>query len=84
MPISKVFRVLEQIRNNHKSRAKTRKHIIEEFKVTKLLGEGCCISPPLFKIYLVAALNKWKWKILGIGIEMNDRCLLLPVVLAKR
>jgi len=32
------------------------------------------ISPLLFKIYIVKALQKWKKKFSGISIELNNTC----------
>jgi len=34
----------------------------QEFRVTKILPQGCTLAPTLFKIYLEEALKSWKIK----------------------
>lgn len=88
VPISKLWKVLEQSNINHtyihalqelykdsKSRVKVGKYVTQEFLVNKGLRQGCCVSPTLFKIYVAAALKKWKRKVHGMGIQLNDRCM---------
>jgi len=44
----------------------------EGFEVTKVLRQGCCISPTLFKIYVEKALNIWKRKCSGMGSNVDN------------
>lgn len=88
VPVSKLWRVLEQSNINHtyvtalkelyresKSRIRVGKCVTEELMVNKGLRQGCCVSPTLFKIYIAMALKNWKRKVQGMGIEIDDSCL---------
>ncbi|KAH1021997.1 hypothetical protein HUJ04_011473, partial [Dendroctonus ponderosae] len=58
------------------SRIKIAKELTDAFIVNKGLRQGFCISPTLFKVYVVMALRNWKRKINDMGVEINDRCLI--------
>ncbi|XP_060525271.1 uncharacterized protein LOC132701406 [Cylas formicarius] len=86
--VTKLFRVLEQSNINHtyiaafkelyresKSRIRGGQCIAEEFMVNKGLRQRCCVSPTLFKIYVVMALKKLKRKVQGMGKEIDGGCL---------
>jgi hypothetical protein len=42
------------------------------FHITKVLRQGCCISPTLFKIFIRKALEEWKGKCHGMGIPLEN------------
>ena len=45
------------------------------FNITKGLRQGCCISPTLFKIHMLKALEEWKHKCCGMGIPLENTTL---------
>jgi hypothetical protein len=42
------------------------------FNITKVLRQGCCISPTLSKIYIRKALEEWKRECHGMGIPLEN------------
>ena len=48
----------------------------EKFHTTKGLKQGCSLSPTLFKIYIQEAIYNWKRKMAGMGIQMDEQCLI--------
>lgn len=85
IPIKKLWEVLQNTNINHtiqkavqtlykgmKSTVKIGNKISTLFIVNKGLRHGCCISPTLFKIYIAKALEKWKKKCSGMGIQIDD------------
>ncbi|XP_044744708.1 uncharacterized protein LOC123306668 [Coccinella septempunctata] len=61
--------------NGTTSQIKVGNKLSEKFAVNKGLRQGCCVSPTLFKIYIAKALNQWKRKCKGMGIDLGEMCL---------
>lgn len=56
------------------ARIKIGKELSSEFSISKGLRQGCPIAPTLFKIYLAAALDKWRRACCSMGISIgNDK-----------
>ena len=87
IPISKLWEVLgESIINNtlikalqnlygNTAQVKIGNILSHTFNITKGLGQGCYISPTLFKIYIRKALEEWKRKCSGMGIPLENTTL---------
>lgn len=74
--LSKTYiRAIRNIYKNPESVVKVGNKISKPFKVTKGLKQGCCMSPTLFKIYIQEALENWRKKCSGMGIDIGDKCL---------
>lgn len=69
---STLVRAVKNLYDNQTARVKVGAELTTEFKVTKGLRQGCCISPTLFKIYIEKALEQWKRKSMGMGIPLDE------------
>lgn len=96
VPIIKLWEILQQTTINH-TLIKAAQNLYEEMKYTvktgnarskmfiinKGLRQGCCISPTLFKIYIAKALQQWKKKCSGMGIQIDNNSYLYTLQFAN-
>lgn len=88
VPVNKLWKVLQETNISHTlikalknlydqtiSQVKVGNKLSPEFIVNKGLRQGCCVSPTLFKIYVARALNLWKRKCKGMGVDLGGVCL---------
>jgi hypothetical protein len=85
VPLSKLWETLDKstinarlmvaiksLYNGSNSKIKIGHQITKGFKMTKGLGQGCSLSPTLFKIYLEQVLRNWKRKCQPMGIPIQN------------
>lgn len=71
--ISEVYiRSIWNIYRDAKALVKWGNNTSEKFTITKGLKQGCCLSPTLFKIYIKEALDAWRRRTRGMGIEVGE------------
>jgi len=85
IPLNKLWEILDRLAINTRlieaikalykgssSKIKIGNLITKGFKVTKGLGQGCSLSPTIFKIYLDRVLRKWKRRCQPMGIPIQN------------
>lgn len=68
-----LIKAIQNLYRHSLARIKIKNKVSTEFRITKGLRQGCCLSPTLFKIYLEEALKGWKKKCRHMGVLVGDK-----------
>lgn len=66
-----LIKILKILYDESMSQIKLVNERFQAFIVNKELRQGRCVSPTLFKVYVAKALQTWKRKCNGVGVDLR-------------